>query len=186
MLGSQCSYWRRLLAPTRRAVAPGAERCRRARAYRYGHTVATVNRALGVLRAAINWGIPDPPLLATRPFHRFGVNIKVRHETKRDRRLHRDEEQSLLPACLTMNTWEHKWRGPAMHDRIIGALETCCRQGEMLRSQNRDVDWTPHQILIRAENAKDNENRRIPFDPRGRLTPMLKRRGELAASVTTS
>jgi integrase len=148
--------------------------------YRHGHAVATVNRALGVLRAAINWGrFQDPPLLGTSPFHRFGVNIRVRDETKRDRRIHRDEEQSLLAACLTMNSAEHKWTGPAMHDRIIGALETCCRQGEMLRIQNRDVDWTQHQILIRAENAKDNENRRIPFDPKGRLAPILKRRAEL-------
>jgi integrase len=147
--------------------------------YRHGHAVATVNRALGVLRAAINWGrFQDPPLLATSPFHRFGVNIKVRDETKRDRRIHREEEQSLLAACL-MNTDDQRSTGPAMHDRIIGALETCCRQGEMLRIQNRDVDWTQHSILIRAENAKDNENRRIPFDPKGRLAPILKRRGEL-------
>ena len=62
----------------------------------------------------------DPPLLSTTPFHRFGVTIKARDETKRDRRIHRDEEQRLLAACLTMNTAEHKWTGPAMHDRIIG------------------------------------------------------------------
>lgn len=31
--------------------------------------------------------------------------------------------------------------GSAMHDRIIGALETCCRRGEILRIQNRHVDW---------------------------------------------
>jgi hypothetical protein len=54
--------------------------------YRKGHEVATVNRALGVLRAAINWGrFQDPPLLSTTPFHRFGVSIKAREETKRDR-----------------------------------------------------------------------------------------------------
>jgi integrase len=148
--------------------------------YRHGRAIATVNRALGLLRSAINWGrFQDPPLLATSPFHRFGVNIKVRDETKRDRRIHRDEEQSLLEACLTMNSNEHKCTGPAMHDRVIGALETCCRQGEMLRIQNRDVDWTQHSILIRAANAKDNENRRIPFDPKGRLAPILKRRAEL-------
>jgi hypothetical protein len=34
-----------------------------------------------------------------------------------------------------------RFAGPAMHDRIIGALETCCRQGEMLRIQNRHVEW---------------------------------------------
>ena len=114
--------------------------------FRKGREVATVNRALGTLRAAINWGrFQDPPLLAVTPFHRFGVNIKVKDETKRDRRVHRDEEQRLLAACLTMNTAEHKWSGPGMHDRLIGALETCCRQGELLRMQNRHVDWSLHQ-----------------------------------------
>ena len=109
--------------------------------YRQGHEVATVNRALGVLRAAINWGrFQAPPLLSTTPFHRFGVSIRAREETKRDRRVHRDEEQTLLAACVKMNSAEHKWAGPGMHDRIIGALETCCRQGEMLGIQNRHVD----------------------------------------------
>ena len=105
------------------------------------------------------------------------MTIEARDETKRDRRIHRDEEQSLLEACLTMNSNEHKWTGPAMHDRIIGALETCCRQGEMLRIQNRHVEWPQHQIVIPGANAKDAENRRIPFDPQGRLTPILKRAG---------
>ncbi len=78
-----------------------------------------------------------------------------------------------------MNTAEHNWAGPAMHDRVIGALETSCRQGEMLRIRNRDVDWAQHQIIIRGANAKDAENRRIPFDPHGRLAPILKRRAAL-------
>ena len=148
--------------------------------YRKGRTLATVNRALGVLRAAINWGrFQDPPLLSSSPFHRFGISIKRRDENKRDRRVHRDEEQQLLAACLTMNAGEHKWTGPAMHDRIIGALETCCRQGEMLRIQNKDVDWAQGQIIIRGANAKDSENRRIPFDLHGRLAPILKRRATL-------
>jgi hypothetical protein len=63
--------------------------------YRKDHEVATVNRALGVLRAAINWGrFQDPPLLSTTPYHRFGVSIKAKEETKRDRRIHRDESKS--------------------------------------------------------------------------------------------
>jgi hypothetical protein len=49
----------------------------------------------------------------------------------------------------------------------------------MLRIQNRDVDWAQHQIVIRGINAKDAENRRIPFDPHGRLAPILKRRATL-------
>ena len=152
--------------------------------YRKGRTLATVNRVLGVLRAAVNWGrFQDPPLLSTSPFHRFGISIKRRDENKRDRRVHRDEEQQLLAAGITMNTAEHKWVGPTMHDRIIGAIETCCRQGEMLRIKNKDVDWAQHQVIIRGANAKDSENRRIPFDPHGRLAPILKRRAALGSNA---
>jgi hypothetical protein len=148
--------------------------------YRRGREIATVNRALSTLRAAINWGrFQDPPYLTTTPFHRFGVSIKVKDETRRDRRISVQEEQALLAACSQMNGAEHKYVGSAMHDRIIGALETCCRQGEMLRIQNRHVDWERHQIAIPGKHAKDGENRRIPFDPQGRLAPILKRRAAL-------
>jgi integrase len=46
-----------------------------------------------------------------------------------------------------------------MRDRIIGALETACRLGEMLKIQNRHVLWDTHQIIIPAEHAKDGEER---------------------------
>ena len=148
--------------------------------FRPGHEIATVNRVLGVLRAAINWGrFQDPPYLTTTPFHRFGVNIKTKEETRRDRRIGMQEEQTLLTTCLAMNDADHKWAGSSMHDRLIGALETCSRQGEMLRIQNRNVDWEQHQIAIAGAHAKDAENRRIPFDPQGRLAPILKRRAAL-------
>jgi hypothetical protein len=42
---------------------------------------------------------------------------------------------------------------------VIGALETCCRQGEPLCIQNRHVDWSQYQIVIPAANAKDAEAR---------------------------
>jgi integrase len=153
-------------------------------AYRKGREVATVNRALSTLRAAINWGrFQDPPYLSTTPFHRFGVTIKTKEETKRDRRIGTQEEQALLKGCVEMSGAEHKYVGSSMHDRIIGALETCCRQGEMLRIQNRHVDWERHQIAIPGRHAKDAENRRIPFDPYGRLAPILKRRATLGLSA---
>ena len=89
----------------------------------------------------------------------------------------------MLDAALAVNSEEHKWVGESMHDRIIGALETCCRQGEMLRIQNRHVDWERHQIAIPGAHAKDSENRRVPFDPQGRLAPILKRRARLKANA---
>jgi integrase len=159
------------------ALEQPAEILRFKASYRQGRNIASVNRALSTLRAAINWGrFQDPPILSASPFHRFAVTIKAKEETKRDRRIGTAEEQALLSAASAMNSDEHKFVGPSMHDRLIGAIETCCRQGEMLRIQNRHVDWEHHQIAIPGQNAKDGDNRRIPFDPQGRLTPVLKRR----------
>jgi integrase len=63
--------------------------------------------------------------------------------------------------------------------RIIGALELCCRRGEMLLIQNKRVNWDTCQISIPGATAKDKENRRIPFNPKGRLAAILKRRAAL-------
>jgi integrase len=111
------------------------------------------------------------------------VTIRTKEETKRDRRIGLHEEQALLAASAQMGGAEHKYVGSAMHDRIIGALETCCRRGEMLRIQNRHVDWERHQIAIPGRHAKDAENRRMPFDPQGRLAPVLKRRASLGPNA---
>lgn len=145
---------------------------------------ATVNRALSTLRGAINWArFQEPPLLATSPFHRFGITIRTKDETKRDRRVGAVEEKALLDAALAIESEEHAWAGASMHDRIIGALETCCRRGEMLRIRNRHVDWELHQIAIPGAHAKDGENRRVPFDPHGRLSAVLKRRAALGPAA---
>jgi integrase len=143
--------------------------------------IATVHRALETLRAAMNWGMAQtPPLFKKSPFHRFGVRMNKKLETCRDRRLSREEEKWLLDAALQkMNTPEHQFAGPLLHDRIIGALELCCRRGEMLLIQNKRVNWETCQIGIPGANAKDKENRRIPFNPEGRLAAILKRRSTL-------
>jgi integrase/recombinase XerD len=139
---------------------------------------------LAVLRAAIHWGQAQrPSLIDKSPFHRFGVRLSRKGETVRDRRISREEEKRLLDAALAMNTWEHRWVGPLMHDRIIGALELCCRQGEMLLIQNKRVDWDTNTIGIPGHTTKDKENRRIPFDPDGRLSAILWRRGNLGPNA---
>jgi integrase len=141
---------------------------------------STLHRVLAVLRAAIHWGQAQrPSLIDKSPFHRFGVRLSRKGETVRDRRISREEEKRLLDAALAMNTWEHKLVGPLIHHRLIGALELCCRQGEMLLIQNKRVDWDTHTIGIPGHTTKDKENRRIPFDPDGRLAAVLRRRGRL-------
>jgi len=143
--------------------------------------LATIHRTLETLRAAMNWGMAQtPPLFRKSPFHRFGVRMNKKGETVRDRRLSREEEKKLLDAALQkMNTPEHQFVGPLLHDRIIGALELCCRRGEMLLIQNKRVNWETHQIDIPGATAKDKENRRIPFNPKGRLAAILERRATL-------
>ena len=140
-----------------------------------------MHRVLETLRAAMNWGMAQtPPLFNRSPFHRFGVRLNKKAETARDRRLTRDEEKRLLDAALQqMNRPEHQNVGSLLHDRIIGALELCCRRGEMLMIQNKRVNWDTCQIGIPGATAKDKENRRIPFNPKGRLAAILKRRSEL-------
>ena len=114
------------------------------------------------------------------PFHRFGVRLNKKAETMRDRRLSRDEKKQLLDAALArMNTPEHQYVGPILHDRIVGALELCCRRGEMLLIQNKRVNWDTCQVAMPGATAKDKENRRIPFNPKGRLAAILKRRSAL-------
>jgi integrase len=88
-----------------------------------------------------------------------------------------------LIAALAMNTCEHRFVGPLMHDRIIGTLELCCRRGEMLLIQNKRVCWETHQIGIPGQTTKDKENRRIPFDAEGRLAPILRRRATLGPNA---
>ena len=82
-----------------------------------------------------------------------------------------------------MSAPEHQFAGKLLHDRIIGALELCCRRGEMLLIQNKRVNWDTCQIGIPGATAKDKENRRIPFNPSGRLAAILKRRLELGSDA---
>jgi integrase len=142
----------------------------------YGRKPATINRFLSQLRHMIGWAI-GRSLLERSPFGRYGIKVRTRAETRRERRLSPAEEEQLLKACDTLQAQpRHEHLGAVMRYRIIGALDTCCRQGEMLRIQNNDVDWQRHWISIRAEHAKDGESRKIPFEEDGRLAKILQKR----------
>jgi hypothetical protein len=143
--------------------------------------IASIHRVLERLRAAMNWGMAQtPPLFTKSPFHRFGVRLNKKAEIVGDRRVPREEEKRLLDTALgVMNTAAHRHVGELLHDRVVGVLELCCRRGEMLLIQNKRVNWDTCQIGIPGATAKDRENRRIPFNPKGRLAAILKRRATL-------
>jgi integrase len=58
---------------------------------------------------------------------------------------------------------------------IIAALETCCREGELLGLQWADVSLGRGEIVLRAERTKDRETRIIPIS--SRLRAILQMRG---------
>jgi len=66
--------------------------------------------------------------------------------------------------------------GDEMRDRIIGALDTGCRRGEMMKIQNKHVDWRHRWIRILKEHSKTEVARVIPFEQGSRLEKLLRRR----------
>jgi integrase len=74
---------------------------------------------------------------------------------QRNRRLEPDEEQKLLQAA-----------NPHLQAMIIAALESCCREGELLSLRWSDVSLVRNEMILRAENTKDREDRIIPLSSR--------------------
>jgi integrase len=66
--------------------------------------------------------------------------------------------------------------GDEMRDRIVGALDTGCRRGEMMKIQNKHVDWRHRWIRILKEHSKSEVARVIPFEKKSRLEQVLRRR----------
>ena len=78
--------------------------------------------------------------------------VRRRKETQRQRRLEPGEEEKLLAAAE-----------PHLRAVIIAALETCCRQGELLGLRWVDISLARGEIILRAEHTKDREKRVIPI-----------------------
>jgi len=134
-----------------------------------GRAPATVNRYLAQLRHMINWAI-DRGLMEKTPFLGRGRGIRMlRENNHRYRRLQGDEEAKLLGAAS---------EDPLMRARIIVALDTGMRRGEMLLLQNKHVLWPERLIRVLAPNAKSRKERRIPISTQ-RLTQVLEQRAFL-------
>jgi integrase len=119
--------------------------------------IASVNRELAVLRAALNFGKREGWLVKT-PFELGAPLISKADETKRNRVLTRDEETRLLAACT----------GRRAHLRalVIAATDTGCRRGELLTLKWTDVNLPGRIISIRAFNTKTATARIVPISER--------------------
>ena len=90
--------------------------------------------------------------------------------------------QSLCSDIVSGAIWDPDSKlttGDEMRDRLIGALDTGCRCGEMLKIQNEHVDWQHRWIRILKENSKTEVARVIPFERGSRLEEVLRRRAFL-------
>ncbi len=90
--------------------------------------------------------------------------------------------QSVCSAIVRGHIWDPAVKvttGDEMHDRIVGALDTGCRRGEMLLIQNKQVDWRHRWIRILKEHSKTEVARVIPFEAGSRLEKILRRRSFL-------
>ena len=134
-----------------------------------GRAPATVNRYLAQLRHMINWAI-DRGLMEKTPFLGRSRGIRMlRENNHRYRRLQSGEETKLLGAASG---------DQLMTARIIVALDTGMRCGEMLLLQNKHVLWPERLIRVLAPNAKSRKERRIPISTQ-RLTQVLEQRAFL-------
>ena len=134
-----------------------------------GLAPASVNRYLAQLRHMINWAI-DRQLMERTPFMGRGRGIRLlREDNHRYRRLRGGEEARILRAA------EHE---PMMTARVIVALDTGVRRGEMLLLQNKHILWQEDLVRIIAPNAKGRKERRIPIGT-SRLRSALEQRAFL-------
>jgi integrase len=120
-------------------------------------SIASVNRELALLRRMLNVAQSQGWILQN-PFKAGDPLISIADEKQRERILTREEETRLLGAC----------EGKAKHLRsiIIAALDTGCRQGELLKLKWRDIDFESRTIVIQAFNTKTMRERNLALTTR--------------------
>ena len=128
-----------------------------------GRASSTRNHYVQLIRAMSRWavkkGYRDTPMVGDD-----SDVIRRKKEAQRDRRLEPGEEDKLLGSAE-----------PHLQALIVAALETCGRQGELLNLRWGDVSLARGEIILRAENTKDRENRILPISSRFRKVLEMRR-----------
>ena len=113
-----------------------------------GRAASTRNKYLTTFQVMSHWGHRKGYL--TRPWLTSFSDLKREKHARRSRRLRPDEEVRLLGASPA-----------SLYRLVVAAIETGCRQGELLALLWSDVDLDRRELTVRAENAKDDEHRHI-------------------------
>ncbi len=124
-----------------------------------------VNRNLGFLSAMWNWALEHEYVQVT-PFKK-GTKTVVRktRELPRSRRLENGEDAKLLAAC-----------GPHLRAAVEAAIETGCRQGELLSLQWWQVRGDPpSDVVLPAAKTKTRQDRVVPVSTRMRAILEMRR-----------
>lgn len=108
-------------------------------------TIASVNRELELMRAAVRFAVRQG-WLTRSPFEMGAPVISKADEARRERVLTQDEERRLLDACTG--------RRAHLRPLLIAALDTAMRRGELFKLRWRDVDLDDRKIKIIALNSK--------------------------------
>ena len=120
-----------------------------------GRAASTRNHYVQHFRDVFRWAVKKGYL--DRSPISAESDIRQEKPAKRERRLTEDEDRRLLAAGE---------ESPLLYRRIVGALETGCRSGELLKLQWRDVHLTRREMVIRASNAKNARHRILPISNR--------------------
>ena len=130
-----------------------------------GRAVSTRNQYVQLLKASFRWAtkkgyltrnpITDDSALTrgkiAQRHRRFAPDVVDEH----GRLTAPGEERRLLAAAGVRLQW-----------LLIAALETACRQGELLALTWADVHTDRKELTVRAETAKDSDRRVLPISPR--------------------
>jgi integrase len=101
-----------------------------------------------------------------------------------------DEEAMLLATAAVLNSPEHDFVGEMMTLRIVAAIDTGMRRGEMLLVQNHNVDYREGLIKlpkyaevhgVEVQGTKTGETRVVPITPR--LAKLMEPRRTLGPSA---
>jgi integrase len=123
--------------------------------------VVSTNRCLGRLKAFLNWAI-EREYLAENP----ALRVHKLREFERERRLEPGEEERLR--ALTRDDW--LWRL-----RIVAALETGCRIGEILSVQFKQLRWDLNELHLSNRTTKGLRTRYVPLSQELRAMLELRR-----------
>jgi integrase len=145
-----------------------------------------IEHLMAVLRQLFKWAAAKA-LVASNPFKRNGeIVVKVSTRTKakkehRHRRLRAEpqEEERLLKHSRPKGRREGMENH--LHDLIIAALETACREGELLSLQVHQLKSKNgvvlHHIDLPADKTKTNDPRKVPISARLRTVLEGRLRG---------